>query len=65
MELKKKKKEIQMNLFTRQKQTHRLGEQTCGCQRGKVEDRNGLGIWGLHVSSAIFEIDNQQGPTVK
>ena len=24
-----------MNLFTRQKQTHRLGEQTCGCQRGR------------------------------
>ena len=61
----KKKKEIQMNLFTRQKQTHRLGEQTCGCQRGKVEDRDGLVIWDLHVSSAIFEIDNQQGPTVK
>ena len=34
-----------MNLFTRQKQTHRLGEQTCGCQRGQVGGRDGLGIW--------------------
>ena len=23
-----------MNLFTKQKQTHRHGEQTCGCRRG-------------------------------
>ena len=27
---------IQMNLFTKQKQTHRLRKQTYGCQRGKV-----------------------------
>ena len=25
---------IQMNLFTKQKQTHRQREQTCGCQGG-------------------------------
>ena len=24
----------QMNLSTKQKQTHKHGEQTCGCQRG-------------------------------
>ena len=27
---------IRMNLFTKQKQTHRLGKQTYGHQRGKV-----------------------------
>ena len=30
------KKKIQMNLFTKQKQTHRLGKQTYGYQSGKV-----------------------------
>ena len=30
------KKKIQMNLFTKQKQTHRHRKQTYGCQRGKV-----------------------------
>ena len=25
---------VQMNLFTEKKQTHGLGEQTCGCQGG-------------------------------
>ena len=28
---------IQMNLFTKQKETHRLKEQTDGYQRGNVE----------------------------
>ena len=31
------KKMIQMNLFTKQKETHRLKEQTDGYQRGNVE----------------------------
>ena len=30
------KKKIQKNLFTKQKQTHRLGKQTYGYQSGKV-----------------------------
>ena len=30
------KKMIQMNLFTKQKQTHRHRKQTCGYQRGKA-----------------------------
>ena len=34
VESKKKKKKIQMNLFTKQKQTHRLGEWTHG-EEGK------------------------------
>ena len=32
-------KMIRMNLFTKQKQTHRLREQTYGYQRGKMVER--------------------------
>ena len=37
----------QMNLSTEQKQTHGLGEQTCGCQEGK--GRSGMD-WEFGVS---------------
>ena len=50
---------IQMNLFTKQKQTHRLREQTYGYQGGRVGVRDRLGIWDWHVHTAIFKIDNQ------
>ena len=53
---------IQMNLFTKQKQTHRLREQTYGYW-GKGE-RARLGGWDWHIHTAIFKIDKQQGPTV-
>ena len=33
-----------MNLFTKQKQTHRLRKQTYGYQRGKM-GRDTLGVW--------------------
>ena len=36
---------IQMNLFTKQKQTHRLREQTYGYQGGRVGGRDRLGSW--------------------
>ena len=34
----------QMNLSTKQKQTHRHREQTCGCQ-GMGKELDGLGVW--------------------
>ena len=34
-----------MNLPTKQKQTHRRREQTCGCHGGGGE-RDGRGVWG-------------------
>ena len=34
-----------MNLFTKEKQTHRLQKQTYGYQRGKVEVSGKLGDW--------------------
>ena len=41
-----KKKKIQMNLFTKQKQTHWLRKQTYGYQKGNlVVGRNKLGVW--------------------
>ena len=36
---------IHMNLFTKQKQTHRQRKQTYGYQRGKEGVRDKLGIW--------------------
>ena len=59
-----KKKKIQVNLFTKQKQTHRLRERTYGYQRGRVGGSNRQGVWDWHVHTVIFKIDNQQGPTV-
>ena len=37
-------KMIQMNLFTKQKQTHRHGKQPYGYQRGKGWQRDKLGV---------------------
>ena len=35
-----------MNLSTKQKQTHRHKEQTCGCQGGWGKEWDGQGVWG-------------------
>ena len=36
----------QMNLSTGEKQTHRHGEQTCGCQEGgQGREWDGLEVW--------------------
>ena len=54
----KKKKKIQINLLTKQKHTHRLGEQAC-CQ----ERRMGEGIvgeFGMDMyTHTTFKMDNQ------
>ena len=58
---------IQMNLFTKQKQTHRLREWINGCQakrEGREAWEEEMGSWDWHVYSAMFKMDNQQGPTV-
>ena len=59
-----KKIMIHINLFTKQKQTHRLTEQTYGYQQGSVGGRDRLGVWDWHILTAIFKIDNKQGPIV-
>ena len=54
-------KMIQINLFTKQKQTYRLRKQTCGYQRGKVGgERNwefGIDIYTLLYIKQIINKD--------
>ena len=49
------KKIIQMNLFTKLKQTH-------GCQGGMVVGRGGLGVWDWHIHTTVYGMDGQIGP---
>ena len=62
----KKKKMIQMNLFTKQKQTQGLQKQTYGSQRGKMRRRDGLGVrgWDWYLHTIQYEMPGQQGPAV-
>ena len=52
-----------MNLFTKQKQTHRHRKQTYGYQRGKV-GRDKLGVWDQQVQNTIYR-DFSGGPVVE
>ena len=54
-----------MNLFTKEKQTHRSQNQTYGYQRGNMGGRDKLGDWGQQMQTIIYRIDTQQGPTVQ
>ena len=53
-----------MNLSTKQKQTHRHREQTCGCQGGGGKKWDGLGVWGWQMQTITFIMDKQLGPTI-
>ena len=51
-----------MNLFIKQKQTHRHRKYTYGYQRGKkVWDK--FGTWDYWIHITICKIDKQQRPT--
>ena len=57
-----------MNSCTKQKETHRHREQTCGCRRGGGGGggrREGGGVWGQQMQAIIYRLDKQQGPTVQ
>ena len=54
-----------MNLFAKQKQTHRHRKQTYGYQKGKGVGRDKLGSWDQQIQTTICKIDKQQGPTVQ
>ena len=59
------KKMIQMNLITKQKQTHRHREQTYGYQRGQQgAGGDKVGVWDEHIHTTVNKID-KQGPTVQ
>ena len=52
---------IQMNLFTKQKQTHRCRKQIYGYQKGKI--RGGINQeFGSNIYTLLY---SQQGPTVQ
>ena len=54
-----------MNLFTKQKQTHRLWK-TYGYPMGQVGDRrDGLGVWDWHMHTEVYGMIGQQGPAVE
>ena len=48
----------QTNLSTKEKQTHRHGQQTCGCQGGG-EGLGGTGSSGLIDANFTFRMDRQ------
>ena len=47
-----------MNLSTKQKQTHRRGEQTHGCQ-GEGGRIRRLRVWDPQVQAIIYRLDKQ------
>ena len=54
-----------MNLFTKQKQTHRLRKQTYGYQKGKGMGERQTGVWDQQIQTITYRMDKQQGPTVQ
>ena len=53
------------NELTKQKQTHRLREMELIVARGKDAGRDSQGVWYEHVHTAIFKMDNHQGPPIQ
>ena len=54
-----------MNIFTKQKHTHRLREQELMVIRwGKDGGKGQLGECNVHVHTALFKMDSHQAPTV-
>ena len=60
-------KMIQMNSFTKQKQTYRLSKTNLSLPKGKhggVGRDDKSGAWDEHTHTTIHKIDDQQGPAV-
>ena len=55
-----------MNLFIKQKQTHRHRKQTYDYQRREEwrRDISGIHEYQIHTTTYTYEIDSQQGPTI-
>ena len=49
-----------MNLFKKQKQTHRRRKQTYGYQRGKVLGRDKLEVWDQQIQTTICKVDKNK-----
>ena len=54
-----------MNLSTKQRNTHRCGEQASGCQGEVGLGRDGVGVWDQQMQIITCKIDKHQGPTVQ
>ena len=54
------KKMIQMNLFTKQKHTHRLRKQNYRYKRGKVKGTDKLAGWDQHTASMHMSLNELQ-----
>ena len=46
-----------VNLYT--EQTHRHGEQTCGCQGRGGREWDGWGVWSWQMQTITFRMDEQ------
>ena len=54
-----------MNVYAKQKQTHRYRKQTSGYQQVEGRREGQLGVWNQEVQTAIYIIDMQQGYIVQ
>ena len=52
-----------MNIFTKQKQTHRLKRTKYG--EGREKEGKRQGVWDPHVHTALFKTANQLDPTAQ
>ena len=65
----------QMNPSAKQRQTHRHGEQFCGCKREWIVEgmdgggnglwREWIGGWGQQMQTITYRMNKKQGPTVQ
>ena len=58
------KKNDTNELIYKTEKIHRLKEHTYGYHRGREWGRDRLWVWDWPVYTAIFKIDNQQGPII-
>ena len=56
---------LKYNLTTKQKQTHRQGDQTHGCPWGGAQGRDRGGGWGQQMLAIIDGVDKHQCPTMQ
>ena len=53
-----------MDVYAKQKQTHRCRKQACGYQRGEGKREGQIKGMGLQIQTTVYKTDKQQGYTV-
>ena len=58
---------IQMNLYSKHKQTNRPTdiENKLMVTKGESQERDKLGVWDSYIYTTMYKTDNQQGPTAQ